>query len=305
MKFGIMLPHYRHLASTEAITRLAKEAEDMGYDSAWVTDLIVIPPDYVERFGPVFYESLTVLAYVAGFTNTIRLGSSVIVLPYRNPIHLAKVASTIDSLSQGRLILGIGVGGAESEFRQLGAPWEERGERSDEALRIFNELWSSENPTIQSKNYQVSDIEFYPKPVQKPHPPIWVGGASRRALRRTVELGDVWHPVRLDLDLLAQRKTQLWRLAERAGRDPNQIGIAMREPVKIMSDSDPSSGAASLLGSTKKVIDNVAALRDAGVNYIVLDTFYGIPELHGETLDSILATMERFAAEVMPQFAEA
>ena len=149
------------------------------------TDLIILPPDYSERFGPVFYESLTVLAFVAGFTSTIRLGSSVIVLPYRNPIHLAKVVSSIDSLSHGRLMLGVGVGGAETEFRQLGAPWEERGDRSDEAIRIFNELWTNDHPSIQTKNYQLSDIDFYPKPVQKPHLPLWIGGSSRRALRRS------------------------------------------------------------------------------------------------------------------------
>ena len=304
MKFGVMLPHYRHVASTEAITRLGKEAEDMGYDSVWVTDVTTMRPDVVERFGPVFYESLTVLAFVAGLTNTIRLGSSVIVLPYRNPIHMAKVVSSIDSLSHGRLMLGVGVGGAELEYRQLGAPWEDRGDRSDEAIRIFKELWTSENPSIQSKNYQLSDIQFYPKSVQKPHLPIWIGGSSRRALRRTVEFGDVWHPVKLDLGLLAERKSQLWRLAERAGRDPEEIGIAMREPMKIVSDSGPSSDAGALLGTVKKVIDNVARFRDAGVNYLVLDTFYGIPELYGETVDSILVTMERFATEVIPQFPE-
>ena len=119
-----------------------------------------------------------------------------------------------------------------------------------------------------------------------------------------MEFGDVWHPVRLDLDLLAERKSQLWRLAERAGRDPQEIGIAMREPLKIVSDSTPSSNELRLLGPVKKVIDNVAVLRDAGVGYLVLDTFYGTPELHGETVDSILATMERFATEVMPQFPE-
>ena len=305
MKFGIMLPHYRHLASTEAITRLGKEAEDMGYDSVWVTDLIIPPKgDYVERFGSVFYESLTVLAFVTGITSTIRLGSSVIVLPYRNPFHVAKVASSIDSLSHGRLILGVGIGGAEPEFRLLGAPWEERGDRSDEAIRIFQEMWTSDNPTIQSKNYQVSDIQFFPKPVQKPHLPLWIGGNSRRALRRVVEFGDVWHPSRAGLDLLAELTPRLWRLAERAGRDPQEIGIAVRESLKIVSDSTPSSDASPLLGTVKKVIDNVAGFRDAGVGYLVLDTFYGVPELHGETMDSILATMERFATEVMPQFPE-
>ena len=304
MKFGIMLPHYRQVASTEAITRFAKEAEDMGYDSVWVTDQIIVPNDDVDRFGPVFYESLTVLAFVAGFTSTIRIGSSVIVLPYRNPIHVAKVASTIDSLSHGRLILGVGIGGVESEFRRIGASWEERGELSDEAIRIFKELWTSDQPSVRSKNYQLSEIQFYPKPVQKPHLPLWIGGNTRRALRRVVEFGDVWHPSRTNLDLLAEMTPRLWKLAERAGRDPQEIGIAVRQPLKISSDSAISTNEWPLLGSVKTVIDNVAGFSNAGVSYLVMDTFYGIPELHGETVDSILATMERFATEVIPQFPE-
>ena len=304
MKFGIMLPHYRQVASTEAITRFAKEAEDMGYDSVWVTDQIIVPNGDVDRFGPVFYESLTVLAFVAGITSTIRIGSSVIVLPYRNPIHVAKVASTIDSLSHGRLILGVGIGGVESEFRQIGASWEERGELSDEAIRIFKELWTSDQPSVRSKNYQLSEIQFYPKPVQKPHLPLWIGGDTRRALRRVVEFGDVWHPSRTNLDLLAEMTPRLWKLAERAGRDPQEIGIAVRQPLKIGSDSAISTNEWPLLGTVKTVVDNVAGFRNAGVGYLVMDTFYGIPELHGETVDSILATMERFATEVIPQFPE-
>ena len=304
MKFGVMLPHYQHVASPEAITRFAQEAEHMGYDSVWVTDILVVPNGDVDRWGPVFYESLTVLAFVAGLTSTIRMGSSVIVLPYRNPIHLAKIASTIDSLSHGRLILGVGIGGLEPEFSQLGARWEERGDRSDEAIRIFKELWTSEKPSIQTKNYQLSDIQFYPKPVQKPHLPLWIGGNSRRALRRVVEFGDVWHPTRVKPDVLAEMTPRLWRLAERAGRDPREIGIAVRQPLKIVSDPALSNDEWPLVGTVKQVIDNVAEFRDAGVGHLVMDTFYGVPELHGETEDSILATMERFATEVIPQFPE-
>ena len=304
MKFGIMLPHYRQAASTEEITRFAIEAEDMGYDSAWVTDQIIVPNIEIDRFGPVYYECLTVLAYVAGLTKRIRLGSSVVVLPYRNPIYLAKIASTIDSLSDGRLMLGVGAGAVESEFRQISAPWEDRGERSDEALRIMKELWTNDAPSIQSKNYQFSDIQFYPKPAQKPHLPLWIGGNTRRALRRVVEFGDVWHPVRAHLDLLAERTPQLWRLAERAGRDPKEIGIAVREPVKIVSDSSQGSDAWPLLGTVDELIEYIGGYRDAGVGYLVMDTFYGIPELHGETADDMLTTMERFAKEVMPHFPE-
>jgi len=322
MKFGFSLPHYRHLASTEAITRFAKEAEDMGYDSVWVTDQIIVPNSVIDDFGPVFYESLTVLAYLAGVTSTISLGSSVIVLPYRNPIYLAKVASSIDSLSHGRLILGVGVGGVEAEFKQISVSWEDRGDLSDEAIRIFQELWTSENPSIKSKNYQFSEIQFYPKPVQKPHLPLWIGGNTRRALRRVVEFGDVWHPSRMSLDmaavsgvkmampemtldLLAERTPQLWRLAERAGRDPQEIGIAVREPLKFVSDPTLYSEAWPLLGTVAQVIGNVGRFRDAGVGHLVMDTFYGITQLHDETEASILATMERFATEVMPKFPEA
>ena len=321
MKFGVSLPHFRQVASTEAITRFAKEADDMGYDSAWVTDQIIVPNSAVDNFGPVIYECLTVLAYVAGITTTIQLGSSVLVLPYRSPIHVAKIASTIDSLSNGRLLLGVGVGGVEAEFTQIGASWKERGDLSDEAIRIFQELWTSENPSIKSKNYQFSEIQFYPKPVQKPHLPLWIGGNTQRALRRVVEFGDVWHPVRLTqemasisgmkmstsgitLDLLAERTPQLWRLAERAGRDPQEIGIAVREPLKFVSDPARHTESLPLLGTVAQVIDNVGRFRDAGVGHLVLDTFYGLKELHGETEDSILSTIERFATEVMPEFPE-
>ena len=321
MKFGVSLPHYRHVASAEAVTRFPKEAEDMGYDSVWVTDQIIVPDTVVDNFGPVFYESLTVLAYVAGITSTIQLGSSVIVLPYRSPIHLAKIASTIDSLSHGRLLLGVGVGGVEAEFKQISASWEDRGDLSDEAIRICQELWSSENPSIKSKNHQFSEIQFYPKPVQKPHLPLWIGGNTRRALRRVVEFGDVWHPGGAALDnsstsgrklatpettlgLLAERTPQLWRLAERAGRNPQEIGIAVREPLKFASDPALYTETRPMLGTVSQVIDSVGRFRDAGVGHLVLDTFYGIPELHGETEDNILATMERFATEVIPKFPE-
>ena len=312
MKFGISLPHYRHLASAEAITRFAKEAEDMGYDSAWVTDQIVIPNSVIDDFGPVFYECLTVLAYVAGITSTIQLGSSVLVLPYRSPFHVAKIASTIDSLSNGRLILGVGVGGVEAEFIQIGASWKERGALSDEALRIFQELWTSDNPSLETKNYQFSEIQFYPKPVQKPHLPLWIGGNTRRALRRVVEFGDVWHPTSLSMDRLpdmtleglAEMVPQLWRMAERAGRDPQEIGVAVREPMKFVSGPALHTEAWPMLGTVPQLIDIVGRYRDAGVGHLVMDHFYGIPELHDSTEDSMLSTMERFATEVMPEFPE-
>ena len=152
MKFGIMLPHYRTVASTEAINKMAKRTEELGYDSIWATDLIMVPHVALALFGPSFYEATAVLSYVAGITSKIRIGASVIALPFRNPIHMAKVASTIDALSNGRFILGVGLGGPASESLQMGKIGENmgatRGVRSDEAMRIFKEMWTSDNPTV-------------------------------------------------------------------------------------------------------------------------------------------------------------
>jgi len=304
MKFGIMLPHYRQVASTEAIASVAREAELMGYESVWVSDHIVVPNEAVDRFGEVFYDPLSVLAYLSACTSNIRLGSSVIILPYRNPIQVAKTMATIDALSHGRLTVGVGVGALTSEFQNINAPWEDRGHYADEALRIFKELWTSDAPRFQGRYYQFSDIQFYPQPVQQPHPPLWIGGNTRRALRRVAEFGDAWHPTRASLEMLADMTPRLHRLARRAGRNPKEIGIAVRQPMKIVSDSSQSLDAWPLFGTVEQVIEGVGRFGEAGVGHFVLDTFYSIPELYGETVDTMLQTMERFASTVMPHFSE-
>ncbi len=305
MKFGIMLPHYRTVASTEAINKMSKRTEELGYHSIWVTDLIMVPHVALSLFGPSFYEATAVLSYVAGITSKIRIGASVIALPFRNPIHMAKVASTIDALSNGRLILGVGLGGPESESRQMGKIGENmgvtRGARSDEAIRIFKEMWTSDDPTVDTENYKISDIYVEPRPVQKPHMPIWVGGNTQRALRRTVEFGEVWHPARAPFEFVADMAQRLTRIAERAGRDPQEIGIAPRQPMKIGSDPALRNPDTPLLGTAQEVIDNVGRFRDIGAEYLVLDTF-SVPALYNETADDCLETVERFAAEVMPRF---
>ena len=285
MKFGIMLPHYRQVAATDAVARVAREAERLKYDSIWVSDHVVIPNADVERLGQVFYDSFAVLGYVSACTSDIRLGFSVIVLPYRNPIQVAKSAATIDSLSNGGLIMGVGVGSLTAEFRNIKAPWEDRGDYADEALHIFKELWTNDDPSFEGRYHQFSGVQCYPKPVQKPHPPLWIGGNSLRALRRTVEFGDVWHPTRPTPETLGDMVPRLSRMAERAGRDPHEIGIAARQPMKIVSDQAQAPREWPLFGTVEKVVDGVGRFNDAGVGHFVMDTFYSIPELHGETVD--------------------
>ncbi len=312
MKFGVMLPHYRQMAGTEAIARVALEAEDMGYDSVWVSDHIVVPDEDVERFGKGYYDLFSVLAYVAAITQRVSLGTSIFIIPLRNPLHAAQIAATVDQLSGGRLILGVGAGSAEPEYQAMGVPWNERGAIFDEALSVLKHVWTVDSPNFQGSYFNFSGINSFPQPMQQPHPPLWVGGGSRRSIRRAAEFGDAWHPTRPSFQLLEEGIPRLRRLAERAGRDPDSIQIAARHPMKIMERTPapttataPSVGAPAvwpLVDTAERVAETVNRFQEAGVSHLVMDTFYSIPELHQETVDSVLVTMERFAQNVISQF---
>ena len=312
MKFGIMLPHYRQVASTDGIYRMAQEAESMGFHSVWVSDHIVVPDRDVERFGKGYYDLFTVLGYVAAITQRVSLGTSIVILPLRNPLHTAQVAATVDQLSNGRVIMGAGIGATEPEYQAMGVPWSERGAITDEALQVLKHVWTVERPNFQGRYFKFSEINSFPQPVQKPHLPIWIGGGSRRSIRRAAEYGDAWHPTRPSIEKLKEGVTLLQELAAQAGRDSKGIQVTARHPMKIvertpgrMEATVPSAGAPDvwpLVDTPERTIDSVGRFQEVGVSHLVMDTFYSIPELHQETVDSVLATMERFARSVLPQF---
>jgi probable F420-dependent oxidoreductase len=302
MQFGLSLPHFQQLASPEAIRRVAQRAEQLGYDGIWVSDHIVIPASDVDRFGRVFYEPLTVLAYTAACTTRIRLGTTVIILPYRNPVVTAKVLSTLDVLSGGRVTAGMGVGWTEDEFKALGVPFKERGALSDEYIAAFKALWTQEKPAFHGQYVHFENIAFEPKPVQKPHIPIWIGGNSRRAIRRAVALGDGWHPTRPLVEEVRAGMAYLQDVCAHRGRDPKGLQIAVRQPLKFYDGAEASIKRRPLFGSPAKIIDDLGRYHVAGVQYCLLDTFYSTPELAHETVDSMLASMDRFATDVMPKF---
>jgi len=302
MKFGVMLPHYRQVASAEGIIRVAQEAESMGFDSVWVSEHTAVPDQDVERFGLGYFDPFTVLGYAAAVTKQITLGTSIIIMPFRNPLHMAQVAATVDQLSNGRLILGVGVGSAEQEYRALGAPWEERGSVADEVIQVLQHVWTADRPNFEGKRFNFSGINSFPQPVQLPHPPFWIGGGSRRSIRRAAEYGDAWHPSRPSFELLEEGALRLHRLAEMAGRDLGKIQIAARHPMKILDGAAHSDWP--LVGTESSVIEGINRFASAGVTHLVMDTFYSIPELHEETVDTVLATMERFARQIIPQFPE-
>ena len=208
MQFGFYLPNHGPNAQPGPLAQIAQTGDRLGYYCMVAGDHVLVPnridsayPYTVSGEFPTgesgeYFEQLTLLTYLAGVTENIRMVPSVMIVPYRPPILAAKILATLDVLSQGRLILGVGVGWMEEEFEALGTPpFAERGAVTDEYLRAYKELWTSPNPEFDGKYVQFSGIQFLPKPVQKPHPPIWVGGQSRPAIRRAATLGDGWHPV--------------------------------------------------------------------------------------------------------------
>jgi probable F420-dependent oxidoreductase len=190
--FGVILPNYGEGASPEAIRHTAELAEELGFDSVWTTEHIIVGPEGVDPYGRV-YDPLVTLGWIAGWTERIGLGTSIVLVPLHNPMHLAKQVATLQELSGGRFTLGVGVGWHRDEFEFMGVPFEHRGRRADEAIRLMRALWSGAHD-FQGELWSFHDATAEPLPF--PQPEIWVGGSSRQAIRRARNLGDVWHPSR-------------------------------------------------------------------------------------------------------------
>jgi probable F420-dependent oxidoreductase len=190
--FGVILPNYGLDSSVDGIRRTAELAEELGFASVWATEHIIVGPEGVDPYGRV-YDPLVTLAWIAGWTERIGLGTSIVLVPLHNPMHLAKEVATLQELSGGRFTLGVGMGWHEDEYDFMGVEFAGRGRRADEAIRLMRALWSGEHD-FEGEHWSFHDATAEPQP--SPQPEIWVGGSSARALRRARELGDVWHPSR-------------------------------------------------------------------------------------------------------------
>jgi probable F420-dependent oxidoreductase len=314
MQIGFNAPTAGALYGVENLTRIVVEAEALGYDYATFSDHVVIPTDINAKYpysnSGEFpsgsrggrHEQLTEMAFVAGMTKKLRLVSSVMVVPHRPAMLTAKILSTIDVLSGGRLVVGIGAGWMKEEFEALQLPdFEQRGKVTDEYIAAFKELWTNEAPTFSGDYVKFADVLFEPKTVQKPHPPIWVGGESGPALRRTAKLGDAWYPIGTNpqnpLDSLARFKAQVARLRKmtaEAGRKPDAVGLTLR--VTGHGESLPAlagDGERRLFsGKPADIAADIRALRDMGVG--CLD--FGFP---GDTADAMLGAMQKLRTEVL------
>ena len=307
MEFGVFLPVSGRAAGRATLTEAALSAERWGFNAVWAAERIVIPWE-IETAYPYaegaqfivppdrpFLESLTTLAFLAGRTETVRLGVSVIVLPYRHPLHWAKVATTIDTLSEGRFILGVGVGWMVEEFDALGAPFKERGAVSDEQLEILNRVLDDERCTHEGRFYRFRDIAFYPKSYDR-RIPIWVGGEGAAARRRTARYGDAWFPyfVRITPEELAARWDDVRTLAAEHGRDPDRISFNCNLPVEVTTEPVPQEDD-RLRGTPEQLADAIRRFADVGVEHMALQ--FMVPR-YPDRLEQI----ERFAADVLPQF---
>jgi probable F420-dependent oxidoreductase len=190
--FGVILPNYGRDSSVDGIRRVAEAAEDLGFHSVWTTEHIIVGPEAVDPYGRV-YDPLVTLGWIAGWTDHVGLGTSIILVPLHHPIHLAKEVATLQELSGGRVTLGVGMGWHKDEYDFMGIEFAGRGRRADEEIEIMRSLWSGER-SFDGEHWSFQDATFEPRPARQPE--IWVGGSSRLAIRRARELGDAWHPSR-------------------------------------------------------------------------------------------------------------
>jgi probable F420-dependent oxidoreductase len=309
MRYGFYLPTRGGCATADAIEAIVRRGEALGFHSVMIADHVVFPTAIDSKYpytvsgvfpgGGDALEQLALMAFVAGRTRTLRLVTSVMILPYRNPVLTAKMLATIDVLSRGRVTVGVGVGWLREELEALDGPdFERRGAASDEYLRIFKTLWTQDPASFEGEFYRFDSLRCLPQPVQKPHPPIWIGGHSAPALRRVARYGDGWHPVGANPAVplppgeLRASLDRLFRLTEAERRDPSTLTISFKAPVY-----DPSVTTLTgrerrpFSGTVQQIADDIGAYEKAGVHELVFD-------FRSERLDDALERMERFAGLV-------
>jgi probable F420-dependent oxidoreductase len=298
LKFGVILPNYGVYADTMSIKQVALNAEDLQYDSVWATDHLIVPAKFRDDYG-ITYEVFSTLAYLAGLTEKIDLGSSLIVIPMRNPISLAKQIATIDSLSNGRVIIGAGAGYMQEEFAALGASFKLRGKYFDESLRIMKTIWTEEPSTFTGDFFRFENMTSNPKPVDKGGPPIWIGGDSTQALRRVAMYGDGWHPTGLTPSQISEGFDRIIHFASEKKRKRKFI-VALRQSIEFSeTKSEYYFGATGakrwiITGSIDKIIKSIDDLSKVGVEHL-LCSFQMKPK-------EILNNITRFAKEIIPSF---
>ena len=310
MRYGFYLPTRGPLTNRGDLARFVRSGEAAGFHSVMIADHIAIPVEshstYPYTIDGAFLskgdalEQLALMAFVAGMTERLRIVSSVMIVPHRNPVFTAKALATIDVLSEGRVTVGVGVGWFREEFEALRAPdFERRGAATNEYLEIFKKLWTRSPVAHEGEFYRFEALRCEPLPIQKPHPPIWIGGHSRPALRRAARYGDGWHPVGaiaaspLPPEEMRQKLDELKRLTEAEGRDFGTLTISFKAPLYEPSLMVVDGKRRRFTGSAEQVADDIRDYGALGISELIFD-------FRGDTIDASMEGMDRFAREVMP-----
>lgn len=279
MQIGIHAAQLGRHVDAASVRDFATACEAAGVHSLWVSDHVCWPADIASKYPYTddgsfpashdmgWLDPLGTLLFVAGCTSRIRLGTTVLILPYRLPVITAKQLATLDVVSGGRLILGVGVGWMAEEAEVLGMPWDQRGRRADEQLEIFRRLFTEPQPSFDGEFYRFPAVGFEPKPVQQPLP-VWVGGATPAAFRRVARYGHGFQAAFQPLDVVREEWAQVRAACEAAGRDPDEITLSLRlylDPDGVM---EPEK---SVAGSPAAMVERLAELAAAGIGHVVLD----------------------------------
>jgi probable F420-dependent oxidoreductase len=304
LRAAVPLFPYDRWTSVDAIIDAMSEADRLGYFAVSFPEHFVMPvTEGAAPISAVWYDNFVLGASIAAATRDIRLMFNACVVPYRHPVELAKLAATLDAVSHGRLILVAGTGWMRREFRMLGIPYEERGPRTDDAIRAMKTLWIEPQPSYQGAYFSIPPVHFFPTCVQQPHVPIWIGGNGPRPFRRAVELGDGWIPLAGSLEGTVTSIGRLGELLEAAGRDPATFTFGFN---LSYGEPDPETKAASthvahgrqladpVIPSAGKTIDTIGRLRSAGVNLLCLQFAWRDPVEYKERLD-------HFKTEILSQ----
>lgn len=313
MRIGTQPANSGPQATPEILGEFAELAERLGFDSLLVTDHIVLPVEYASpypydasgrmRVGPDadYYEPLSLIGFLAGRTRRIKLGTSVLIAAYRNPVVTARYLACLDRLSGGRLVIGLGAGWMAEEFAAVNAaPFAERGAVTDEVIEVYRTIWRDQPASFEGRYFRFPPVGANPKPVQPGGIPIYIGGESRPAIRRAARLGDGWQPFKLSPEELEPRLAYLREQAGRHGRDLSGFTVSLRSGLRLTSGpTERRPGEEpwkALVGAPEQVVDALAAYQRLGVHETVFDFRTCSPDETRETLH--LA-----AQHLLPRFA--
>ncbi|MDT0305224.1 TIGR03619 family F420-dependent LLM class oxidoreductase [Streptomonospora wellingtoniae] len=268
MRFAVNALNFGLHGTAETLAAWARNAEDAGFHAVMISDHVAVTPDVAEQYPAPFFDPFATLAWLAAQTERVRLGTTVAILPYRSPLLTARMAANIDHFSGGRLILGVGISWPEQEYAALDVPFSKRGRIADDYLAAITELWTRDTASIDTPSVSFSDVQTGPRPVQDPHPPIWVGGNSRAAATRAARFGSGWHPINVTPGWLAEEGMPMLRAAaEREGRPVPALQPRIALPQEGLD-----------AGALRRVREDLLAFEDLGADYVLFDSYAGTPE---------------------------